>query len=183
MIPLRTTLALLLLAAVLLAAGCTAGQVGSVWNNIGNSRIMITTVPPSSPIPTITACPSQENSSLWIQINPVSDHYVGDIFEVNGTTTCNVKEKILIQIYQSSILLPRGQDHYTSLNGFIIIKNGTCGLNTWAFSSNLSGFLPNEYLIEVKSVNQTVTNQTYFIVNAIQTISQNPSTMNSNKIQ
>jgi len=98
-------------------------------------------------IPTDTPRPvSTLKLNFYITINPVGEHHVSDIFEINGTTNLPIDSKITVRIFspyrqlapepnQNEILYP-----IRDLKGVAKITSGDQGRNTWSYEVNLSGF-------------------------------------------
>jgi hypothetical protein len=89
-----TAIALMLVLIVMLqlAAACVSRQ--PVFDNTTangtasvNSSTLITQV-------VQTPCSPSENATPYIIINPIGNHTVGDVFEINGTTNLGVNSKI-----------------------------------------------------------------------------------------
>jgi hypothetical protein len=155
---LRSVLALLLLIViVLLAAGCVGNRTAEITGATHSST-------PTTITPTQTQCPPQENTTPWIRINPVSDHYVGDVFEINGTTNLEANTSLKIRIYQFHFYTePKNLPHiYTSLWENVTVMGDDCGTNRWSFSTNTSSLLPDEYFVVVTSENPFATNRSVF---------------------
>jgi hypothetical protein len=164
MTPSRVPLALvLMMVAVLLAAGC-AGQTGGDGISTAPHTIPLT---PSTLIgqPDQTLCPmSSVNTTPYIVINPVSDHIIGDVFEINGTTNLESDSMIKIEIYQSHFYLePKNVPHvYTGLSGNATIHRDNCGMNAWSFRTNSSVLSPAKYSLIVSAENIPIKNLSEF---------------------
>ena len=121
MAPSRVTLALVLvMMAVLLAAGCAGQQ----------------------------SCPPQTNKTPWIVINPISDHIAGDKLVIDGTTNLAPGTGLRIMVYELERECPPMWQHCSetfSKSGNITVKAGTCSINTWSFATNLSGYTTRCY--------------------------------------
>jgi len=74
-----------------------------------------------------------------IYVDPVSDHQVGDIFTVNGSTDLEAGEKINILIDPAWKPL---KAHYPAFEGSTVVYAGFCGNNSWSVKVNLSGLPP-----------------------------------------
>lgn len=116
MTPLRVTLALVLvMVTVLLVAGCTNPE-------------------------TLPSCSAQLNSTPWIIIDNISDHYVWDDFTLTGTTNLNTSDELDISVYERENTCPFGVNcKFYSNAGKVRIYPAKCGINTWTYSTNLSG--------------------------------------------
>jgi hypothetical protein len=153
MTPLRTTFTfLLVLTCVLIIAGCIWQQPAE--NRTSNISMNVTTFTPV--ITSVqTSCLPQKNTTPWIAINPISDYYVGEVFEINGTTNLGADENISIDIIQS-YFSPKGQDYFTGFHGHSRIIGSDCGVNKWSISVNLSEFIPFEYFVHVSEANEMI---------------------------
>lgn len=164
--PVCITVALcIVIGSVLLVAGCIERQP-AFGNSTANETV--TSTPSTLITQTVqTQCISVSgNSTPWIIINPISDHYVGDVFEINGTTDLEVNNLITVNVYQSHFIrTPRNISYdYTGLWKNITIQGDHCGINTWSFTANISDFNPEEYFAEVTSINPSATNRSVFKV-------------------
>jgi hypothetical protein len=160
--PVRTMPALIfIMICVLTVTGCIS-QPGT-GNRTDNISVNVTTFTPFI-TPVQIQCLPQKNTTPWIIINPVSDHYVGDLFEINGTTNLGVNNAIKIEIYQSHFYTEaKYLPHiYTNLWENVTVHGGYCGTNKWLFSTNTSSLLPDEYFVDVTSVNLLVKNRSVF---------------------
>ncbi len=130
-------------------------------NETENTSIKVT---PS--ITTQNMCPSIANTTPYVLINPIGSHFVGDFFEINGTTNIRENNMILVQIYQSHFArTPRNISYeYTSLLKNVTIQGNHCGINSWSLMANISSFNPEEYFVEVTSINPTAANRSVFEV-------------------
>jgi hypothetical protein len=148
---------LLLVVCVLLAVGCAGNRTAEITGATQNSTPTIIT-------PTQTQCPPQENTTPWIRINPVGDHYIGNVFEINGTTNLGANASLKIGIYQSHFYTePKYRPHiYTSLWGNVTVDGDHCGKNRWSFSTYTSTLLPDEYFADITSEDLLVTNRSVF---------------------
>jgi len=140
------------LVAMLLAAGCM-GRPDSI--------------PPLVP----TSCPPTGNATPYIIINPIGNHYVGDVFEIKGSTNLDVDSKIILDLWQPRPLeLAPGSNvteapsyHLSGTSGYLTIKKGSCGTNTWYYPVDLSGYPPSlGYGVEVRENSKKIKNSTDF---------------------
>jgi hypothetical protein len=152
MIERKALLILSLIAGILILSGCLSQpQFENRTRNASVSDPIIT--PVVTPIQ--IQCPVQKNEIPWIIINPVSDHYVGEVFDINGTTSLGAGENISIDIIQS-YFSPKGQDYFTGFHRNSEIIEGDCGVNRWTILVNLSEFIPFEYFVYVSDPNQMI---------------------------
>jgi len=114
-----------------------------------------------------TLCPPiPANATPYIIINPIGDHRIGDIFEINGTTNLGANEKIQIQISGPMLSGPHGsvrpENAFLNIVGFVETRPGTCGTMKWSYSVKLPQ--PYSNMVAVLVGNLTVNNQTVFNV-------------------
>jgi hypothetical protein len=146
---------LLLIIELIFIAGCVAP-------NILRNR---TTIP--------TQCsPEYGNVTPWIIINPISNHVIGDVFEINGTTNLGVDKKLKITVNEERKTgvgpydFPVWNYTYTDSRGYVTMNGGDCEINSWAYQVNLTEFHGQKiYSVNVYSEqNQTIINYSYFFV-------------------
>jgi hypothetical protein len=101
MVHIRVAFILLIGLLVTLVAGCTLPQGAVNGTSITTINVTQAPTPPlivhATILPTLlpthqTQCPTGKNVTPCIIINPVSEHYLGDVIEINGTTNCNSGE-------------------------------------------------------------------------------------------
>ncbi len=162
--PLIVAVALVLLLGMVMAAGCAWQQLysGNLTTNstaIDNSSTLITKV-------VQTLGPASGNDAPWILINPISNHVIGDVFEINGTTNLGIDEKIQIAIYGRPVPVPYPGVPAPSKGsyGLCTVKKGDRGINFWSYSVNTSEFNNPDYFVRVGTENWTVDNATLFSV-------------------
>jgi hypothetical protein len=71
---------------------------------------------------------------FWIQIDPIADHHVGDIFTISGTTNHPAGQNMSLDIY-SDFFIPGGGS-YQDRRSVEISKN--VSFNTWSTTINSS---------------------------------------------
>ena len=123
---------------------------------------------------TITPQSSPESGNVvpWIIINPISNHVIGDVFEINGTTNLAGDNKIRIAVDEERQTavgpydMPDWNYTYTDSEGYATIKTGNNGINSWSHLVKLTEFHGNKYYnVNVLSEqNRTIKNYTYFFV-------------------
>jgi hypothetical protein len=163
-IPVSAAVALMIeLLVILLAAGCT-GQPDFRNNTTNDTPITIPSVLVTQPVQ--TQCLQTGNATPWIIINPINNHYIGDVFEINGTTNIGIDEKILIMIYGRPIPIPYPgvPVPLNGLYGLCKAQQGDCGINIWSYSANTSEFNTPDYFVRVGTENWTIENTTLFSV-------------------
>lgn len=105
-----------------------------------------------------TQCPVRENTKPWITVNPVGDHYLGDVIKINGTTniekgnvTIFIKDKIFHTCLNRGASL---EGPCTCCEGVTLtapIITGIYGNNTWSTEVNTSQhrFYPAEFFMGI----------------------------------
>jgi hypothetical protein len=97
-------------------------------------------------IPTTAPCSQNGISGPFIQIIPISTHFVGDVFDINGTSNLGIDNKIGIEVYEERRTAigpyddPDWNYTYTDSRGYVIIQGRDCGTNFWTYQVNLTGF-------------------------------------------
>lgn len=116
-----------------------------------------TSIPVSVHEVTPTECPLPGNTSQWIHLDLVTDHFVGEKFILTGTTNLKRGERLSVFVYQSP---PRHNkklpSEFTDVRGSAIVQQGDCNTSTWSFSDNLTTLRPSLYTIYVTAENATV---------------------------
>lgn len=116
-----------------------------IVSSCGISReFILRAVPPL----TITAlpCTPQENSSPYIQINPISDQEPGVPFRISGTTNLPPGESIGYSLFA----VISGVTNITSArltSSSITVDAGECGVNSWSVEGVIK--IPGDYIIGV----------------------------------
>jgi hypothetical protein len=130
---------------VLITTGCISQNPTS--NSSGSSGM---NTPVLTVVPTPTPTHPIVNSSLYITLNPVGTHHIGDVFEINGTTNLPADSVIKIHIFSQNIhTMPTGYPQTMTLaptpafDGIATIMKGNRGENTWSFEANISGLDAN----------------------------------------
>jgi hypothetical protein len=148
----RVTLALVLvMVVVMLAAGCAGQQAsGNLTANStvnDNSSVLVTQT-------VQTRCPPQENTTHWIRINPIRHYYIGDVFEINGTTNIGINDSLSYWISKMPTLDRNG--HYgDAIRGIVRTQNLDCNTTRWSFLINTTEFSPGDYDVVVGTENMT----------------------------
>jgi len=145
---------------ILITTGCVS------QNKTRNTSGSIVTNPSVS-TPVQTLCPPiPANATPYIIINPIGDHRIGDIFEINGTTNLGADKKIQIHIDEGVFGGPLGsvrpEINFFNVDGFVETQQGTCGTTKWSYTVKLPQVHSN--MIGVIVGNMSVYNQTGFIV-------------------
>jgi hypothetical protein len=151
--PLHICLAVLIVVATLVIAGCmesTPGQQGQMTatndkqNENHAAGTTTTTGTMNAPKPPITAqpTPAPDPSSPSITIDPVGDKNLGDLLVISGTT--NLPEKTWV--YLSWTYGNSGEEKMVANKQ---VLPGTNGINHWRFAFDTSGFRPGSYNLTV----------------------------------
>ena len=118
----------------------------------------------------LTATSSQNSSvPLWVGIDPICDHKIGDKFTITGTTNLNESEEILVSVIPEWWMDVRkrnqcGIDRLPHALGTIRIVLGENGINKWIFSVDTTLFPSQPYVVDVDGINAQVFAHTSFNV-------------------
>jgi hypothetical protein len=166
----------IIIGCVLLTTGCISQN--PTQNSSGSSVT-------NTPVSTLqTPCPAiSGNDKPYIIINPISNHFLGDVFEINGTTNIGVGEKLHYSVSSFPIVIvipvPTGcsvcsGERYIPgteiAQGDISIAKDECNRQKWSFWLNTSGSgYHNSYgasfILNVTFQNMTLYNSTSFDLN------------------
>ncbi len=160
---LNTAVALILLvAAMLLAAGCTS-QTPAI-NQTYPATATFTNIPAvtTAPVTTIPSiCPAPADGSYWIMINPISNVTAGGRVLVNGSTNIPAGGLLNVTLFHPA----RQKTTVPRMKGTVsIVKNGNC-TNMFALIfdgsnySNFTSFISME--VEVYSTDETLPGYNY----------------------
>jgi hypothetical protein len=158
MISHRTMVVILIVIAMLLEAGCVE-HIGN-GKNMGNvpSTVFVTSLS-LTPVQTEPLQVSQDN--YWINIDPISDKYVGENFTVTSTTNLSAGEEILYQVYSGTHIHGpkiRTWEFYGATGTVRVIQGINGKNNTISFDVNLttlynsSPLEPDEYVITENAI-------------------------------
>jgi hypothetical protein len=133
---------LLLLVTVLLTSGCmekplqeTISPVPTVSLPVTSSELMTA--------PTLTAKSIPPNNTTpWISIDPIPDHYVWDNLTVSGATNLDSGTRLYVHIFSPLRLCAFGSPCDSLDDGFTNVHAGGQGVNFWSFTTHLSKTLP-----------------------------------------
>ena len=136
--PERTIPALIfIMICFLIIAGCIFHP--ATENRTNNASVNGSTVPlVLTPVQTQCPVPVKTNRSVWLTMNPITDHRLGDIFEVNGTIQQkNRTEKNAVKIYVNmECYIP--DYHVFWPKGIATQYPSECEVKTWSYQVNLS---------------------------------------------
>jgi outer membrane murein-binding lipoprotein Lpp len=153
---------MLLIIGTILIAGCTFPADSE--NHTNNVSLNVTTFTAAA-TSLQTQCPQSGNSTPWIIINPVGNHYLGDVFEINGTTNVGINKKILYHIGRPPIPMPTGapSPNLTVTDGLAKIMDNGCNEQRWSFLLNTSGFesWSNSYFVGVMTEDRKEPNSAF----------------------
>jgi hypothetical protein len=174
--------AAILLAGLILAAGCATSSSPAPVPPAGTTIVPITSALPVSARPVITTiapaqCPLESNSTV-ICINPVPHHYFGETITFDGTTNLPAGETITIRIAEawgrcSKCQFMRNDSVRYCCGNFyrmVAVRPGDSGVNTWSWDVNTSDydFQPDgNYLVSASGRERLVENTSYFRLNGI----------------
>jgi len=152
----RTQIALLLLVAgVLLAAGCSENKV---------SLIPVTS---PGPVTTTSSSPRDLPSGYWIKVDPIVDKVVGDVVTISAMTNLSVDTVVEVRIITAA-WHPKRRDGDTEVpaigcSGPANVIPGMNGINYTSFIiQDTSYFKPDTYLVIVSDAKENVWENTTF---------------------
>jgi hypothetical protein len=130
-------------------------SVSALMNAIGSQNIDDT-------FATVTFFVSQPN----IGFGSIGDIQQGTVFTLNGTTSLAAGDNLMVDITSSSYgpTTKTGSSGFSGASGMVTVQPGSSGQNTWSFDVDTSTFNPDEYLVTVTGVTQTVTASATFTV-------------------
>ncbi len=157
---------------VLMTMGCTSQNAPqNSSGSSGTNTPVITLI--QHPCP-----PAAGNATPYIIIKPISNHTVGDIFEINGTTNLGVDSKNVLNLHEQIVSsLPFDYYPISGTFGCVTIQKNQCSPNSWSYFINLSGYHPQKYWVQVwvqPELNETSLegfNETSFFVSRNQLLS------------
>jgi hypothetical protein len=97
-------------------------------------------------------------------IDPVGEYTVGEKFSITGTTNLAAGNDLMVEVYSSSFA-PTGKGQpgeFSGKSGIVKVQPGAGSANFWSFDIDASAFRPDEYIVNVRGVNQQVTGTTTF---------------------
>jgi hypothetical protein len=99
-----------------------------------------------------------------VLINPIGDHYVGDKFNVSGSTNLAVGDHLMIEVTSSSFKPTQksASGEFSGSSRVVNVVPGSGGYNRWSFDVDTTAFKPDEYIVKVSGIAQDVTASTYF---------------------
>jgi len=123
----------------------------------------------------VTGVSSNENSTYWIKINPIGTLHMGDVLSVNGTTNLPENTEIFFRIDRTGHFNCSGKwcNRSYDISGTERVNEGI-GINRISIDVNSSDLMWDEFIIEVKAVNQKVSGHELMLVMPAQNISALP---------
>jgi hypothetical protein len=169
-------ISVILLAGLVLAAGCTTSSSVPA-SPAGSTIVPMTSAPPivASPMiatPALTQCP-QENSTRFINISPVPDHYFGDLITINGTTNLPAGDRITLTIIENTqhpcnkgICNDSVRYCCGTFQRTVAVRSGGNGINTWSLDVNTSQheFDSYSYIVSASERNYQIETIREFVV-------------------
>jgi len=107
----------------------------------------------------------------WIQINSVGQKYVGDTFTISGTTNLAVDDDLLVDVTSSSFKPTEKTQsgEFSGASGTVLVIAGETN-NEWSFDVDASTFKPDEYIVNVESIQAgTTATATFDVLKAVPT--------------
>lgn len=101
-----------------------------------------------------------------VLIDPIGEHYVGEMFAISGTTNLAAGDDILLEVYSSSFVPTKKEQagEFSGKTGMVKVQPGDGIDNRWSFDIDASGFKPDEYIVRVSAAHQDVTSSATFII-------------------
>jgi len=97
-------------------------------------------------------------------INPIGDHYVGDVFKIGGSTNLAAGDDLQVEITSSSFV-PSTKSSDSSFSGTgktVKVQAGTNGKNQWSLPVDTASFKPDEYMVKVSGITVAATDSATF---------------------
>jgi hypothetical protein len=118
-----------------------------------------------------------ESATPWTVIDPIPDHYLGDIATFRGTTNLAPGELITIRISEPTVMCAKCRGDFADsvvgccgeFNRTVVVREGECGNNLWSLDVNTSqhDFVADLYWIGTYGQNGTLLNSSFFNVTGI----------------
>ncbi len=101
----------------------------------------------------------------WIRIDTIGDQSVGSTFTLTGTTNLVAGDDILVDVTSASFSPTEKTQaaEFGSVSGTATVQQGE-PYNTWSYEVDASSFQPDEYIVNVESVETGATQTTTFNV-------------------
>lgn len=101
-----------------------------------------------------------------MMVNPIGTKTVGQSFILSGTTNLATGDQLQVEITSSSFgPTPKGEGGgFSGASGLVTVQEGTGGVNTWQFPVDTTGFVPDDYIVQITGITVSVTSSTHFTV-------------------
>lgn len=99
----------------------------------------------------------------WIRVDHIGDHYIGEVFTISGTTNLPADSDFIIEIIPLALQqpgVPPAGEYSGSSETFRAVKGDT--YSEWSIDVDASSLKPDEYVVNVESVETTSTATTSF---------------------
>ncbi|MFA7304433.1 MAG: hypothetical protein WC015_08010 [Methanoregula sp.] len=92
---------------------------------------------------------SGENTrdALFVTIDPIGEHYSGDIIPLRGTTNLPLTENLRVEVYSSSYHHNRNTIFYGISRAVPLQPGKDAGVNFWSTNVETKNWSPDEYLV------------------------------------
>lgn len=99
----------------------------------------------------------------WIRINSIGDHYVGEQFTISGTTNLAVDDDLIVEVTSSSFTATKKSQssEFSGVAETVKVVEGTT-YNEWSMDVDASTYTPDEYIVNVESIETSATATTTF---------------------
>jgi hypothetical protein len=118
-----------------------------------------------------------ESATPWTVIDPIPDHYLGDIATFRGTTNLAPGELITIRISEPTVMCAKCRGDFAdsvkgccgSFNRTVAVREGECGNNLWSLDVNTSqhDFQEEQYWIGTYGENDSMFGSDFFNITGI----------------
>jgi PGF-CTERM protein len=99
----------------------------------------------------------------FIRVDTIGDQTVGSTFTITGTTNLAAGDELLIDVTSASFQPTEKTQaaEFSGASGTVTVQKGEAG-NTWSFEVDTTGFKPDEYIVNIESVETGATQTTTF---------------------
>jgi hypothetical protein len=101
-----------------------------------------------------------------VGINSIGTIPQGTTFILNGTTSLAPGDNLMVDITSSSFGPAKKtiSSGFSGAGGMVTVQPGSAGQNTWSFTVDTSAFPPDDYLVTISGITQSVTASGTFTV-------------------
>ncbi len=101
----------------------------------------------------------------WVRIDTIGDQSVGSTFTLTGTTNLASGDELLVDVTSASFQPTEKTQaaEFSGASGTVTVQQGE-PYNTWSFEVDASSFQPDEYIVNIESVETGATQTTTFNV-------------------